>query len=52
MYQTQGVCIEDGFGVMMVVAEGDVESSGSVFASISVPSYQPSLSLSGFFGSV
>ena len=36
----------------MVVADGDVESSGSVLASTSVLSYQPSLSLSGFLGSV
>ncbi len=51
-YQTQGTSIEEGLCVTMVVADGDVESSGSVLASTSVPSYQPSLSLSGFLGSV
>ena len=51
-YQTHGVGTEEGSDVMTVVTDGEVASSGSVVASTSVPSYHPSLSLSGFSGSV
>lgn len=37
---------------IVVVAEGAVLSRGFPAARTSVPSYQPSASLSGFFGSV
>lgn len=52
MYQIQGVSAVLGRDVMVVVADGTVLSSGSVFPSISVPSYQPSESVSTFEGSV
>lgn len=52
MYQIQGVSAVLGREVMVVVADGTVLSSGSVFPSISVPSYQPSESVSTFEGSV
>lgn len=51
-YHTQGVSIENVSVETVVVADGTVRSSGSSAVRISVPSYQASPSVSGFFGSV